>query len=290
MPVPAQGTIRRMNIVILDDYQDAVRKLNCAEKLDAYPAKVYTNTVKGIGQLSVRLRDADVIVLIRERTQITRQLVEKLPRLKLIAQTGRVGTHIDVAACTERGIAVAEGVGSPVAPAELTWALIMAATRRLPQYIRTLKHCGWRQSGLRSASMPPNFGLGTVLRSAELQASALPEEDRPTFAKLIAASTYKDDIAGQIAKQQLIDAGTAEPTQEQIGQAAATVWADFVAKTDITIDPRFGLAADLNAPQDGSVSYPVSKQAKSGDKSEGFDIAQDAQHALTLPGSMRCTK
>ena len=125
MPVPAQGTIRRMNIVILDDYQDAVRKLNCAEKLDAYPAKVYTNTVKGIGQLSVRLRDADVIVLIRERTQITRQLVEKLPRLKLIAQTGRVGTHIDVAACTERGIAVAEGVGSPVAPAELTWALIM---------------------------------------------------------------------------------------------------------------------------------------------------------------------
>ncbi|MCA0212873.1 MAG: D-2-hydroxyacid dehydrogenase family protein [Proteobacteria bacterium] len=157
-----------MNIVILDDYQDAVRKLNCAEKLDAYPAKVYTNTVKGIGQLSVRLRDADVIVLIRERTQITRQLVEKLPRLKLIAQTGRVGTHIDVAACTERGIAVAEGVGSPVAPAELTWALIMAATRRLPQYISTLKHGGWQQSGLRSASMPPNFGLGTVLRGKTL--------------------------------------------------------------------------------------------------------------------------
>jgi D-3-phosphoglycerate dehydrogenase len=78
-----------MNIVILDDYQDAVRKLQCAAKLEAYPAKVFTNTVKGIGQLSVRLRDADVIVLIRERTQITRQLVEKLPRLKLISQTGR---------------------------------------------------------------------------------------------------------------------------------------------------------------------------------------------------------
>ena len=64
-----------MNIVILDDYQDAVRKLKCAAKLEAYPAKVYTNTVKGIGQLSVRLRDADVIVLIRERTHITRQLL-----------------------------------------------------------------------------------------------------------------------------------------------------------------------------------------------------------------------
>lgn len=157
-----------MNIVILDDYQDAVRKLACAAKLDAYPAKVYTNTVKGIGQLSVRLRDADVIVLVRERTNITRQLVEKLPRLKLIAQTGRVGGHIDVPACTERGIAVAEGVGSPVAPAELTWALVMAATRRLPQYISMLKHGGWQQSGLKNASMPPNFGLGTVLRGKTL--------------------------------------------------------------------------------------------------------------------------
>src|SRR5215208_7113199 len=157
-----------MNIVILDDYQDAVRKLQCASKLEAYPAKVFTNTVKGIGQLSVRLRDADVIVLIRERTHITRQLVEKLPRLKLISQTGRVGSHLDVEACTERGIAVAEGVGSPVAPAELTWALIMAAMRRLPQYISTLKHGGWQQSGMKSASMPPNFGLGVVLRGRTL--------------------------------------------------------------------------------------------------------------------------
>jgi D-3-phosphoglycerate dehydrogenase / 2-oxoglutarate reductase len=159
---------RRMNIVILDDYQDAVRKLKCAAKLEAYPAKVYTNTVKGIGQLSVRLRDADVIVLIRERTHITRQLLEKLPRLRLIAQTGRVGAHIDLQACTERGIAVAEGVGSPVAPAELTWALIMAAMRRLPQYIGTLKHGGWQQSGMKSASMPTNFGLGMVLRGRTL--------------------------------------------------------------------------------------------------------------------------
>jgi D-3-phosphoglycerate dehydrogenase len=157
-----------MNIVILDDYQDAVRKLRCASKLEAYPAKVYTNTVKGIGQLSVRLRDADVIVLIRERTHMTRLLLEKLPRLRMIAQTGRVGAHVDVQACTERGIAVAEGVGSPVAPAELTWALIMAAMRRLPQYISTLKHGGWQQSGLKSGSMPPNFGLGVVLRGRTL--------------------------------------------------------------------------------------------------------------------------
>lgn len=157
-----------MNIVILDDYQDAVRKLSCASKLEAYPAKVYTNTVKGLGQLSVRLKDADIIVLIRERTHINRALLEKLPRLKLIVQTGRIGSHVDIAACTERGIAVAEGTGSPVAPAELTWALIMAAMRRLPQYIGNLKHGAWQQAGLKAASMPPNFGLGTVLHGKTL--------------------------------------------------------------------------------------------------------------------------
>lgn len=157
-----------MNIVILDDYQDAVRKLKCAAKLDPYSAKVYTNTVKGLGQLAVRLKDADILVLIRERTRIPRALVDKLPRLKLISQTGRVGDHVDVGACTERGIAVAEGVGSPVAPAELTWALIMAAMRRLPHYIGNLKHGAWQQSGLKSAAMPPNFGIGTVLHGKTL--------------------------------------------------------------------------------------------------------------------------
>ena len=157
-----------MNIIILDDYQDAVRKLQCAAKLESLNAKVFTNTVKGIGQLSVRLRDAEVLVLIRERTHFPRQLLEKLPKLKLIVQTGKVGPHVDIDACTRLGICVAEGAGSPVAPAELTWALIMAAMRRLPQYIGNLKHGAWQQSGLKSASMPPNFGVGMVLRGKTL--------------------------------------------------------------------------------------------------------------------------
>jgi D-3-phosphoglycerate dehydrogenase len=157
-----------VNIIILDDYQDAVRKLKCAAKLQHLNAKVFTNTVKGIGQLSVRLRDAEVLVLIRERTHFPRQLLEKLPKLKLISQTGRVGPHIDIETCTRRGIAVAEGVGSAVAPAELTWALIMAAMRRLPQYITNLKHGAWQQAGLKAASMPPNFGLGFVLKGRTL--------------------------------------------------------------------------------------------------------------------------
>lgn len=160
--------VTEMNIVVLDDYQDAVRKLQCVEKLSPYTLKVFTNTVKGVGQLSVRLREADVLVLIRERTPVTRQLIEKLPRLKLIAQTGRVGPHIDVQACTERGIAVAEGIGSPIAPAELTWALLMAAMRRIPHYVSNLKHGAWQQSGLKSLAMPANFGLGQVLRGKTL--------------------------------------------------------------------------------------------------------------------------
>ena len=157
-----------MNIIILDDYQDAVRKLPCASLLEPLNAKVFTNTVKGVGQLAVRLRDADILVAIRERTLFSRQLLEKLPKLKLISQTGRAGSHIDIEACTELGIAVAEGVGSPIAPAELTWALIMASMRRLPQYIGNLKHGAWQQSGLKAAAMPPNFGLGMVLRGKTL--------------------------------------------------------------------------------------------------------------------------
>ncbi|HET8871490.1 MAG TPA: D-2-hydroxyacid dehydrogenase family protein [Aquabacterium sp.] len=157
-----------MNIIILDDYQDAVRKLQCSSKLDGLSAKVYTNTVKGVGQLAIRLRDVEALVLIRERTHFNKALLEKLPKLRLICQTGRVGPHIDLDTCTQLGIAVAEGASSPIAPAELTWALVMAAMRRLPQYIGNLKHGAWQQAGLKSLSMPTNFGVGMVLHGKTL--------------------------------------------------------------------------------------------------------------------------
>jgi len=163
-----------MKIAVLDDYQDAVRKLSSFSLLEGHDVKVFNNTVKGVGQLAARLSDVEAVVLIRERSRITRQLLEKLPKLKIISQTGRVGQsvdkggHIDLNACTERGIAVLEGVGSPVAPAELTWALIMAAQRRIPQYVASLKHGAWQQSGLKATTMPPNFGIGQVLRGQTL--------------------------------------------------------------------------------------------------------------------------
>jgi len=157
-----------VNIVILDDCQDAVRKLPCAERLGPYSAQVYTTTVKGVGQLERRLKDADIVVLTGGRSHITRALLDRLPRLKLIAQAGRVGPHIDVAACTKRNVAVADGVSLQVATAEFTWALMLAAMRRLPQYVASLKQGVWQQSGLTSASMPPNFGLGMLLRGKVL--------------------------------------------------------------------------------------------------------------------------
>ena len=157
-----------MNIVILDDYQDAVRKLSCFSKLDAYKTQTYTNNVKGVGQLAVRLRDAEVVVLIKERTALSRQLIEKLPKLKLVVLTGPHNQTVDVPACTERGIAVATGNYDPSTTAELTWALLMAASRRIPQYVASLRQGAWQQSGLKSAAMPANFGLGTRLRDKTL--------------------------------------------------------------------------------------------------------------------------
>jgi D-3-phosphoglycerate dehydrogenase len=157
-----------MKIAILDDYQDAVRKLDCFQLLAKHEVKVFNNGVRGIGQLAARLAEVEGLVLIRERTRINAQLLDKLPCLKIISQTGKASGHIDLDACTARGVVVLESAGSPVAPAELTWALIMAAQRRIPQYVANLKQGAWQQSGLRTAAMPPNFGIGQILRGQTL--------------------------------------------------------------------------------------------------------------------------
>ena len=133
-----------MKIAILDDYQDAVRHLDCFSLLDGHEVKIFNNTARGAGQLAIRLAPFDALVLIRERTALNRALLDKLPALKLISQTGKVSGHIDVAAATANGIAITEGVGDPTAPAELTWALIMAAARRIPQYISNLQQGQWQ--------------------------------------------------------------------------------------------------------------------------------------------------
>ena len=153
-----------MKIAILDDYQDSVRHLDCFRLLDGHEVKIFNNSARGLVQLAIRLADYEALVLIRERTSFNSALLQKLPRLKLISQTGKLSGHVDVEAATERGIAIAEGVGDPTAPAELTWALIMAATRKIPQYAANLRDGLWQ-----TASVTPELNtLGTVLKGRTL--------------------------------------------------------------------------------------------------------------------------
>jgi len=153
-----------MKIAILDDYQDAVRHLDCFPLLDGHEVKVFASSSRGLGQLAIRLAPFEALVLIRERTAFPRALLARLPNLKLISQTGKVSGHVDVAAATEHGIAIAEGVGSPVAPAELTWALIMAASRRIVPYANNLKQGLWQ-----TASINPELNLlGRTLQGRTL--------------------------------------------------------------------------------------------------------------------------
>lgn len=153
-----------MKIAILDDYQDCVRQLDCFAMLADHEVKVFTNGARGVGQLAIRLADFDALVLIRERTALSRPLLEKLPKLKLIAQTGKVSGHIDLAAAGARNIVITEGIGDATAPAELTWALIMAATRKLPQYVSNLKDGLWQIASI----SPSRNTLGTVLKGRTL--------------------------------------------------------------------------------------------------------------------------
>ena len=153
-----------MKIAILDDYQDVVRHLPCFELLQGHDIKIFNNSAVGIGQLAIRLADFDVLVLNRERTTLTKALLKKLPKLKLIAQTGKVSGHIDVLAATELGIMIVEGIGNPTAPAELTWALIMASSRKINQYAGNLRDGLWQIA----STIPANNGLGRVLKQRTL--------------------------------------------------------------------------------------------------------------------------
>ena len=136
-----------MKIAIIDDYQDAFRRVKAAQQLAGHELMVYTDTEKDPVKLAERLKDAEVLVLTQQRSKMPRAVIEKLPKLKLISQTGRNANHIDIAACTEKGIVVsAGGGGNPNPTAELTWGLILAALRRIPQEVQRLKSGQWQNS------------------------------------------------------------------------------------------------------------------------------------------------
>jgi len=147
-----------MKVSILDDYFDTLRTLPCFRVLDGHDVTVWTDHVQDTGKLAERLRDTEVLVLFRERTQIREPLLERLPKLRLISQRS-VYPHIDIEACTRLGVIVSSSQhpGTPsYAAAELTFALILAAMRQIPQQVAALKAGDWQ------------VGIGSTLRGKTL--------------------------------------------------------------------------------------------------------------------------
>jgi D-3-phosphoglycerate dehydrogenase len=135
-----------LKIAVIDDYQDAFRKLNCFSRLQGHEVMAFHDTEKDPARLAARLKDADAVILTQQRSPFPRAVVEKLPaKLKLIAQTGRNTNHIDMAACTEKGILVAAaGGGTSYSTAELAWGLIIASLRSIPHEVQQLKQGVWQ--------------------------------------------------------------------------------------------------------------------------------------------------
>src|SRR5580658_5545889 len=147
-----------MKIAILDDYFDTVRTLPCFSKLEGHDVTIWDDHVQNTDILAERLKDTEVLVLIRERTKIQAPLLDRLPWLRLISQRS-VYPHIDIEACTRLGVIVSsdQHTGTPsYAAAELTWALVLAAARQLPQQVAALKTGRWQ------------IGVGTTLRGKTL--------------------------------------------------------------------------------------------------------------------------
>jgi len=160
-----------VKITILDDYFDTLRTLACFRELDGHDVAIWTDHVQDVDALAERLRDTEALVLIRERTQIRAPLIERVPKLRLISQRS-VYPHIDVEACTRQGIVVSSNLhaGTPsYAAAELTWALVLAAMRQIPQQVQALKDGVW-QTGVGDTLRGKTLGIFGYGRIGEVVA------------------------------------------------------------------------------------------------------------------------
>src|SRR5207245_5529412 len=149
---------RGMKVAILDDYHDTLRTLACFAKLAGHDVTIWNDHVQDVDALAKRLGDVEALVLIRERTQIRASLLERLPKLRLISQRS-IYPHIDINACTRLGVIVSSNqhAGTPsYATAELTWGLVLAAMRRIPQQMTSLRAGKWQ------------IGIGSTLRGKTL--------------------------------------------------------------------------------------------------------------------------
>ena len=147
-----------MKITILDDYFDTLRTLPCFRKLDGHDVKIWNDHVQDVPALAERLEDTEALVLIRERTEVRAPLLDRLDKLRLISQRS-VYPHIDIDACTRRGVIVSSNMHADTpsyAAAELTWGLVLAAMRQIPQQMRSLQDGRWQ------------IGVGHTLRGKTL--------------------------------------------------------------------------------------------------------------------------
>jgi D-3-phosphoglycerate dehydrogenase len=147
-----------MKISILDDYHDTLRTLECFRKLEGHDVAIWNDHVQDVDVLAERLRETEVLVLIRERTEVRAPLLQRLPKLRLISQRS-VYPHIDIEECTRLGIVVSSGQHPDTpsfAAAELTWGLVLAAARQIPQQMAALKAGRWQ------------IGVGRTLRGKTL--------------------------------------------------------------------------------------------------------------------------
>jgi len=143
-----------VKVTVLDDYFDTIRTLDCFAKLKGNDVTIWNDHVQDVDKLAERLKDTEALVLIRERTQIRTPLLERLPKLKLISQRS-VFPHIDIDTCTQLGIVVSSGQHADTpsyATAELTWGLVLASARMIPQQVASLKAGHWQ------------FGVGSTVR------------------------------------------------------------------------------------------------------------------------------
>lgn len=283
-----------MKIAILDDYFDTIRTLPCFRKLDGHQVTVWNDHVQDTDALAARLAETEALVLIRERTKIRAPLLERLPKLKLISQRS-VWPHIDIDACSRLGIVVSSDMhaGTPsYATAELTWALVLAAMRQLPQQIASLKaghwqhgvgHSvrgkmlgiyGWGRIGLAVANYGRAFGM-TVQVWARESSRARAEAEGWTVAPSKEAFFETSDVLS--LHMRLVDATRGIVTEEDLGRMKPTALLVNTSRAPL-IAPG-ALVKALKAGRPGMAAIDVFEEEP---------LRNPADPLLTLPNAL-CT-
>jgi D-3-phosphoglycerate dehydrogenase / 2-oxoglutarate reductase len=283
-----------MKISILDDYFDTIRTLDCFRKLDGFDVKVWNDHVQDLDALAERLEDTEILVLMRERTKIRKPLLERLPKLKLISQRS-VYPHIDIDTCTARNIVVSSSQhpGTPCyAAAELTWGLIVASVRQIPQQMASLKAGTWQigvgstlrgktlgifgygRIGRAVADYGRAFGMTVLFRAREATMEQARADGFVTAASKQAFFEQSDVIS---LHMRLVDATRGIVTAADLARTKPTALIVNTSRAGL-IEPG-ALVAALNAGRPGMAAIDVYEE----------EPVRDAKHPLLNMPNVICT-